>query len=78
MNNGDNNGYTLKPKNSSKSKNNAAGKSPFEVRTDLIKLSLELHLSNATYGDSKQIEAVDVVKTADVFNSFISRKNETN
>lgn len=74
-NNHNNGGYGNK---SHHKKTNSASKSAYEIRTDVLKLALEMHLANLSVDDGKfdAVSAKDVVTTANTFNDFISKKND--
>lgn len=73
-NNQENNGYGNK---SNKRHNTSNNKSAYEIRTDVLTLALELHLANLnSKDDGGSISADEVVKTANTFNEFISKRND--
>lgn len=74
FNNHQNDGYRSSNKRSA---GGGSGKSAYEIRTDVLKLALDLHLANIASKDhGGTVSAEDVVNTANTFNEFISKKSD--
>jgi len=65
-----NDGYGVKPP-----KPASQPRSAYEIRTDLLKLSFEMHVFNKQNGGGI-ISADDIIATAASFNEFISKRND--
>lgn len=58
-----------------KKRSGGGGKSAYEIRTDVLKLAMELHNVNSS-SKGEEIDPVKVIETATKFNDFISKKND--
>lgn len=69
-NNRENDGYGQ----SNKKLSRGVSKSAYEIRCDLIKLAIDAESVNLKSGD--RLDAESIVKTAEIFNEFISKKSD--